>query len=95
MSIALLEAMALGIPIVASSIPGNQRLIEDGEHGRLVSPEDPVCLASAIIEQWQSFDTATGLGIAARTRVKREFSIESVARQHLALFRELVARRLD
>ena len=65
MSIALLEAMALGIPIVASSIPGNQRLIEDGEHGRLVSPEDPVCLASAIIEQWQSFDTATGLGIAA------------------------------
>ena len=72
MSIALLEAMALGIPIVASSIPGNQRLIEDGEHGRLVSPEDPVCLASAIIEQWQSFDTATGLGIAAhagKTRI--------------------------
>ena len=36
MSIALLEAMALGIPLVASSIPGNCRLVSDFQHGRLV-----------------------------------------------------------
>ena len=37
MSIALLEAMALGLPVVASSIPGNRRLIDDLEQGRLDS----------------------------------------------------------
>ena len=36
MSIALLEAMALGVPVVASSIPGNCQLVRDFEHGRLV-----------------------------------------------------------
>src|SRR5262249_13939735 len=46
MSIALLEAMALGMPIVATSIVGNQRLVDDFENGRLVPPDDPVRLAS-------------------------------------------------
>ena len=41
MSIALLEAMALGIPLVASSIPGNRRLVSDFKHGRLAPPDDP------------------------------------------------------
>ena len=38
MSIALLEAMALGIPLVASSIPGNRRVVGDFKHGRLAPP---------------------------------------------------------
>ena len=38
MSVALLEAMALGIPVVASAIPGNRGLIVDGVHGRLAPP---------------------------------------------------------
>ena len=41
MSIALLEAMALGIPLVASSIPGNRRIVGDFKHGRLAPPDDP------------------------------------------------------
>ena len=45
MSIALLEAMALGIPLVASSIPGNRRLVSDFKHGRLAPLEDPAALA--------------------------------------------------
>jgi glycosyltransferase involved in cell wall biosynthesis len=89
MSIALLEAMALGIPIVASLIPGNLRLIEDGVHGRLVPPEGPAALARTIIEQWEHLAQATEMGFAARARVEREFSIQAVARQHLALFHEL------
>ena len=41
MSIALLEAMALGIPVVASSISGNQRLVDDFEHGQFVPETTP------------------------------------------------------
>jgi glycosyltransferase involved in cell wall biosynthesis len=93
MSIALLEAMALGIPVVASSIPGNRSLIDDREHGRLVSPGEPAELARAIIEQWEDLDRASQMGLAARSRVEREFSIQAVAEKHLALFQELVACR--
>jgi glycosyltransferase involved in cell wall biosynthesis len=91
MSIALLEAMALGIPVVASSISGNRKLIDDGEHGRMVAPDDPVGLARAIIAQWEDFERAVSMGLAARSRVEREFSIQAVAREHLVLFHELIA----
>jgi glycosyltransferase involved in cell wall biosynthesis len=90
MSIALLEAMALGIPLVASSIPGNRRLIADFKHGRLSEPDDPVSLARTISEQWDDFDRAIHMGRAARSRALREFSIRTVARKHLELFRHLV-----
>ena len=90
MSIALLEAMALGIPLIASSVPGNQRLVNDGEHGRLVPPNDPNFLAHAILDQWHDHDQAILMGLAARSRVSREFSIQAVARQHLTLFHELI-----
>ena len=90
MSIALLEAMALGIPLVASSIPGNRRIVADFKHGRLVPPDDPEGLARVINEQWAQFDRAFHMSRAARSRVEQEFSIRSVARKHLQLFSELV-----
>lgn len=93
MSIALLEAMALGIPIVATSIPGNSRLIHDGEHGRLVPPNDSGRLAQVIAEQWSNPNGAIRMSHAARARVKAEFSIDIVARQHLDLFERILERR--
>jgi glycosyltransferase involved in cell wall biosynthesis len=93
MSVALLEAMALGIPLVASSIPGNRRLISDFKHGRLVAADDPQALARVITEQWDGFDRAFHMSRAARKRVETDFSIGVVARKHLELFRELVDRR--
>ncbi|MGO9921522.1 MAG: glycosyltransferase family 4 protein [Isosphaeraceae bacterium] len=93
MSIALLEAMALGVPLVASAIAGNCRLVTDIVEGRLVPPDDPQALARAIIEQWDNFDRAVAMGRAARSRVEREFSIQAVARKHLALFHEILRER--
>ncbi len=93
MSIALLEAMALGVPAVASSIPGNRRLIGDFKHGRLAPPDDREGLARVINEQWASFDRAFHMSRAARSRVEQEFSIRSVARRHLELFQEIVGRQ--
>jgi glycosyltransferase involved in cell wall biosynthesis len=90
MSIALLEAMALGIPLVASSIPGNRRIVSDFKHGRLAPPDDPQGLARIINEQWANFDRAFHMSRAARSRVEQEFSIRIVARKHLQLFSSLV-----
>jgi glycosyltransferase involved in cell wall biosynthesis len=93
MSIALLEAMALGVPVVASSIPGNRRLVGDFKHGRLARPDDPEDLARVVVDQWDNYDRAFHMSRAARRRVDQEFSIQHVAREHLALFEDLLGTR--
>lgn len=90
MSIALLEAMALGMPIVASDIPGNRRLIVDGMHGRLAPPDDPGAWAHAILTQLGDPASAARMGQQARARVIESYSINAVARLHLDLFRDLI-----
>jgi glycosyltransferase involved in cell wall biosynthesis len=92
MSISLLEAMALGMPIVASDIPGNRQLITSGVHGCLAPPDSPQAFASAILDQWQNLDRAIIMAHAARSRA-HEFSISNSARAHLELFRSLIARK--
>ncbi|MFO0958827.1 MAG: glycosyltransferase family 4 protein [Isosphaeraceae bacterium] len=93
MSIALLEAMALGIPLVATAIPGNRRLVGDFKHGRLTPADHPFLLAQAIVEQWGNFDRALHMGRSARALVARSFSIETMAKQHLELFGAILASR--
>ena len=93
MSIALLEAMALGIPLVATAIPGNIRLIPNNETGRLAEPDDPLDIAQAIIDQWTDFDAAQAMARTARRRVIDTYSIEAVARRHLEMFKELSDRK--
>jgi glycosyltransferase involved in cell wall biosynthesis len=92
MSIALLEAMALGIPLVASSIPGNRALISEGIHGRLATPDEPLSLARAILDL-RADPNASMMAEAARRRVVDDYSIAAVARRHLELFRGLVGSR--
>ena len=93
MSIALLEAMALGMPIVASDIPGNRRLVTDGTHGRLAPPGDTMALARAILAQAADPETALKMAGEARRRVIEHYSIEAVARRHMALFEGLVRQK--
>ena len=93
MSIALLEAMALGIPLVASSIPGNRQIVDDFKHGRLSPSDKPEALARVIIDQWDNFDRAFHMSRAARSRIDQEFSIRSVARKHLTLFEDILGNR--
>jgi glycosyltransferase involved in cell wall biosynthesis len=90
MSIALLEAMALGLPAVATAIPGNLALIDDGMHGRLASPGDAEALARAILDQWANPEAARARAETARRRVIEDYSIVAMARRHLDLFRRLV-----
>ena len=93
MSIALLEAMALGIPTVATAIPGNLKLVDDGVHGRLAPPDDPEALARAIVAQWSDSDSAARMGREARRLVAERYSIGAVARAHLDLFDRLIRSR--
>lgn len=75
---ALLEAMAAGCAIVATSVDGNRELIEDGIHGWLVPAEDPVKLAKAIQEALGDPNEARRRGAAARQRVMDHYSVDAM-----------------
>ena len=90
MSNALLEAMAAGLPAVASRVPGNEELIQDQENGLLVNAQDPGALAHAICRLFAAPAEAHRLGQAARRRVEARFTIERVTRAYLSLYHGLL-----
>jgi glycosyltransferase involved in cell wall biosynthesis len=91
LSNSLLEAMATGIPCVATAIGGNVDLIRPRVDGWLVQPGDSAELGSAIVE---AISTAAGAvaGASARTRVVECFSITRTADQLATLYRRLAQR---
>lgn len=88
MSLSLLEAMAAGLPVIATDIPGNRLLVEHERHGLLVPTHDPTALRSAIERLLDERHLASQLAATARARVAAEFSIEQMAAQHLAVLDE-------
>ena len=76
---ALLEAMALGVPIVASRVGGIPEILEDSREAVLVPAKDPEALARAIRVIAGSSDLRAELIRAARARVETQFSIQSSA----------------
>ncbi len=73
----VLEAMASGLPVVATAVGGTPECIVDGQTGVLVPPADPPALARAIIPLLQEADRRRQLGAAARCHVEEHFSIAS------------------
>jgi glycosyltransferase involved in cell wall biosynthesis len=90
LSHALLEAMAAGLPVVASDIPGNAQAIRDGVEGLLVSPGDTTALAAAIEKMFAEPARAAEFGTVARRRVEEHFSLDRMVHSHLALFERLL-----
>ena len=93
MSLALLEAMAAGLPIVATNIPGNRELVDHGHHGLLVPPGRPEQLAEAILRILEEPSAAEAMGRAARDRAIARFSLDQMVDRHLDLFCELLSSR--
>lgn len=86
---ALLEAMARGLPAVATATGANTEVIRDGIDGFLVPPADPVALAGRLEGLIADPARAAALGRAGRDRVLQEFSAERMCRKLEALYREV------
>jgi len=93
MSQALLEAMALGLPVVASAAGGNLDLIRSAETGLLLPPLDPAAWAAALERLLDDAGFAHRLGQAGRALVRREYTLERTAERTEAVYREALARR--
>ena len=86
----LLEAMACGLPIVATRVGGNIDLIRDGENGILVETENSNQLSEAMKKILQDKALAKKLGSEARKTVEQRFSLISIADRYLSLYQKLI-----
>ena len=86
----ILEAMASGLPVVATSVGGNPNLVTEGITGRLLPAEQPAALASAIVEYAEHPRQAATHGAAGRERVLRDFSIAAMVKGYGALYQSVV-----
>ena len=89
-SLTLLEAMASGLPVVATRAGGNSEVVEDGTTGRLVPVGDFEQLATALLSVWQNPVDARQLGDAGRARVERLFDVNRMVRQYEQMYSEVL-----
>lgn len=86
--VALLEGMASGLPLVATSVGEVPNLILQGETGLLVEPGDPAALATAMEQVLGSSDRRLELGRKARERIAREYSAERMVGEYDKVYRQ-------
>jgi len=91
-SVALLEAMAAGLPAAACDNSGNRELLEDEHQGLLVPPGDTDAMATALARLIDQSQWARRLGDSARDRTGQDFSLAKMVEAHVTLFEDLLAR---
>lgn len=89
----ILEAMASGLPVVATHVGGNPELVEAGRTGMLVPPGDPPALAEAIGSYLRQRNLLAEHGRAARARVEAHFSMAAMVNGYLAVYDHVLAKK--
>ncbi|MFN8548679.1 MAG: glycosyltransferase [Candidatus Eisenbacteria bacterium] len=89
MSNALIEAMASGLPIIATNVGGNPETLGHGEAGLLVEP-NAGAIAAAITRLMEHPEEARALGLRARERAVREYRLETMVRRYEQLYQRLL-----
>lgn len=91
--IAMLEAMAIGVPIVATSVGGIPSVVSDGVHGRLVGPGDSAALGDALISM---ADTQVRSNMAEAALVRAQnFDIRAAVRRQEEIYASLASSRIE
>ncbi len=90
---ALIEAMALGLPIVASDLPAVREVVVDGGNALLVPARSPRALAAALATFLDDPSLARAFGHRGRTIFERHFTMEQSTRQMVALYERVVGMR--
>ncbi len=93
-SLALLEAMAAGLPVVASNVGGLPEVVTDGENGLLIPPKDPQALSQALERLMEKPDFAKVLGEKARCHMEENFSLERLGREMNEIYGEVIERKV-
>jgi glycosyltransferase involved in cell wall biosynthesis len=90
----ILEAMASGLPVIATAVGGNVELVSEGISGRLVPAADPSALALAIVDLAQQPELAKSLGQQGRRQIEQRYSMTAMVQSYQQLYDQLLGRML-
>jgi glycosyltransferase involved in cell wall biosynthesis len=90
LGVSLLQAAAAGVPIVGTRVGGIPEIVRDGVNGYLVSPADPHSITEASVRILSDFELARQMGINGNKLVEEHFSIDSMVRGNLEVYREMM-----
>jgi glycosyltransferase involved in cell wall biosynthesis len=94
MPIALLEAAAAGLPIVATLVGGNHEVVLDEESGALVPPRDHDALAAAMLRLMEGSDERRrAMGRRGREHIRDHYGLDRVVERWEELYREVLLRK--
>lgn len=93
MSNTLLEAMATGLPVIATAVGGNPEIVEKDRSGALFRPGDAESLAAHLKQLAESEEFRRERGAAARRRAEERFSLKRMLEDYSQMYRTLAARR--
>ena len=89
---AVLEASASGLPVVATDVGGTRELVAAGVSGLLISPSDPEDLSEAVLRLLESPATLRQMGERGAQLAHEKFSLERCVQRHRSLYEELIPR---
>ena len=87
----ILEAMATGLPVVATAVGGNMELVEEGVTGTLVAPDDPERMAEALHTYVGNPDLCRARGAAALSTIERRFGMDAMMNAYLTVYDNMLA----
>jgi sugar transferase (PEP-CTERM/EpsH1 system associated) len=88
-SLTILEAMAAGLPVVATRVGGNPEVVADEETGILVPSADPPALATALLRLWQNPELRRAMGAAGRKRAEKYFDVKRMVSRYEGLYMDI------
>jgi glycosyltransferase involved in cell wall biosynthesis len=89
----ILEAMASGLPVVATRVGGTPELVDDDHTGLLVPPSDTAALAAALMRYVEDPEAAARHGRASREKVQARFTWDSMVAGYMAVYDRLLQRQ--
>ena len=87
---ALIEAMAFGLPVIATDVGGNAEAIHEGKSGLLTPPDDAAALAKSLLYLLHNPEVAERLSIGARQTVERHFTVKAMMQKVAERYQELL-----
>jgi glycosyltransferase involved in cell wall biosynthesis len=92
-SLTILEAMSVGLPVVTTAVGGSPEIVEEGVTGHLAPAQNPAALADAIIRMCSRKEEWPTIGLSGRSRVENHFNVRTMIDGYERLYEELLASK--